>query len=111
MLCAFQLEAASMDPVVPPGSIVVIATEDKDPERLVDVIVAAREWNALKLFWLQKHKHTYKLVPERVSSENPVWDVQSSGDHSIVGRVIRWIASPPEKQPQASSVFSMFRRR
>jgi hypothetical protein len=59
---------------MPPGSIVVIDTEDKDPEGLIDAIVAARDWNALKLFWLQKHKDSYRLVPERVTSENPVWE-------------------------------------
>jgi SOS-response transcriptional repressor LexA len=54
-LCAFEAEAATMDPIVPSGSIVIIDTSDTNLDALTDAMVAARDWRSLKLFWLQKH--------------------------------------------------------
>ena len=84
-----------MAPVVGDGYIVIVDVSRRDPKKLVERMVAAREGDGVTIKWLRRDGDTYLLVPQHVTPRHQVRIMRQEGDFSIVGEVIKWIGQPP----------------
>jgi len=94
-LYAVKVAGESMAPIINDGYIVIINTSQRDPKRLIERMVAAREGDGVTIKWLRKDGDIYMLVPQHVSPRYQVRVMRPEGDFSIVGAVVRWIGEPP----------------
>lgn len=93
-LFALRVAGDSMAPIIGDGYIVIVDTSRRDPRKLVERMVAAREGDGVTIKWLRKDGSTYLLVPQHVSPRIPVRIMRAEGDFSIVGEVVKWIGQP-----------------
>lgn len=96
-LVAIEATGDSMAPIIPQGSIVIVDTSQKDPDTLVDTMVATREWNGITIKWLKRKGDIFVLLPERRTLMESAKVLRPKGDFSIAGAVVKWIASPIRK--------------
>jgi SOS-response transcriptional repressor LexA len=101
-ITAIKVEGDSMSPVLEPGYIVLVDTSQKDPKRLVNQMVAARDDEGVTIKWLRKQperkgaEEMYILLPNHTSLRHPVRVITPGSESvSIVGKVVKWIGEPP----------------
>lgn len=94
-LYALRVAGDSMSPVIGDGYIVIVDVSKRDPKKLVEHMVAAREGDGVTIKWLRRDGDTYLLVPQHVTPRHPVRIMRAEGNFSIVGEVIKWIGEPP----------------
>lgn len=92
---AVIVSGESMAPIINNGYTVFIDTSRRDPKKLIEKMVAAREGDGVTIKWLRKDGDVYMLVPQHVSPRYPVRVMRPEGDFSIVGEVLKWIGEPP----------------
>jgi SOS-response transcriptional repressor LexA len=85
----------SMSPIVPNGSIVIVNVEARDPEKLMNRMVAARDDHGVTIKWLRRTGSIFALQPENSCSDFPLAYLKPHGDFTIVGEVVKWIGGPP----------------
>lgn len=95
-LYALHVSGDSMAPIVNDGYIVIVNTGQRDPKKLIERMVAAREGDGITIKWLRRDGDLYLLVPQHVSTRHPVRVMRPEGDFSIVGAVVKWIGEPPQ---------------
>jgi len=93
-LFALKVAGDSMTPIIGDGYIVIVDTSRRDPRKLVERMVAAREGDGITIKWLRKDGDTYMLVPQHISPRIQVRVMRAEGNFSIVGEVIKWIGQP-----------------
>lgn len=93
-LFALRIVGDSMAPVIGDGYIVIVDVSKRDPKKLVEHMVAAREGDGITIKWLRRDGNTFLLVPQHVTPRHPVRVMRAEGSFSIVGEVIRWIGAP-----------------
>jgi SOS-response transcriptional repressor LexA len=92
---ALKIMGDSMSPMISPDTIVLVDVAQRDAEKLVGRMVAAREGDGVTIKWLRKDQDIYMLVPQYASLRHPVRIIRPEGDFSIVGVVVKWIGEPP----------------
>ena len=95
-LFALKIVGDSMAPVIGDGYIVVVDVSKRDPRKLIEHMVAAREGNGITIKWLRRDGDTFLLVPQHVTPRHQVRVMRAEGDFSIVGEVIKWIGQPAQ---------------
>ncbi|MDR3797982.1 MAG: helix-turn-helix transcriptional regulator [Terracidiphilus sp.] len=75
--------------------IAIVDVSRKDPDRLYKGVIAARTPTGIEPMALQKDRETYFLVPIGEPSSSILEPLQSSGNWSIVGKILRWIGEAP----------------
>jgi SOS-response transcriptional repressor LexA len=83
-----------MSPIIGDGYIVIIDTSRRDPKKLIERMVAAREGDGVTIKWLRSDNGTFLLVPQHVTPRHQVRVMRADGDFSIVGEVVKWIGQP-----------------
>lgn len=99
-ITAIPVVGDSMSPILDDGYIVLVDTSAKDPKRLVNQMVAARDEVGVTIKWLRREKvrgeEIYMLVPNHTSIRHPIRVIaEGSETVSIVGKVVKWIGEPP----------------
>ena len=95
-LYAIRISGDSMSPAVCDGFICIIDVQQRDPKKLVERMVAARDTDGVTIKWLRSDGDQYLLVPNNVSPRYPVRIMREEGDFSVVGRVVKWIGEPQQ---------------
>jgi hypothetical protein len=86
----------SFQPAFIPGDLIVFVDISKtDRDRLVDAIVAVRAPAGPELRQLRKYGYTYMLLPLREHQPHEAHEVRSTGNWSIIGKVLKWIGDAP----------------
>ena len=93
-LYAVRVAGDSMSPILNDGYVVLIDTTQRDPKKLVEKMVAAREGDGVTIKWLRHADGVYMLQPQHSSARHQVRVMKSESDHSIVGAVVMWIGQP-----------------
>jgi SOS-response transcriptional repressor LexA len=94
-LYALKVRGESMAPIINDGNVVIVNIRQRDPAKLVERMVCAREGDFVTVKWLRRDGNTYLLVPQHTSPAYPVRIMRRVGDFSIVGEVVKWIGYPP----------------
>lgn len=94
-LYALRISGDSMSPILNDGYVVIIDTAQRDPARVINRMVAAREDEGITIKWLRSQDEVMMLVPQHVSLRHPVRVLRAEGNFSIVGVVVKWIGEPP----------------
>ncbi len=97
-ITAIKVVGDSMSPILEEGYIVLVDTNDRDPKRLINQMVAARDEDGVTIKWLRRgdRKDVFLLVPQHTSVRHPVrLLVEGSAEVEVVGRVLKWIGEPP----------------
>jgi SOS-response transcriptional repressor LexA len=95
-ITAIKVVGDSMAPILDEGYIVLVDTSDRDPKKLVNQMVAARDDEGVTIKWLRKQKDLFLLVPQHTSVRHQVRVITPGSDSvSIVGKVVKWIGEPP----------------
>ena len=97
-LVGLKVKGDSMSPILEDGYIVLVDVSQRDPEKLIDRIVAASNGDGVTLKWLRRYEDTYMLVPQNASSRHPVRIIRGHGDWSIIGEVVKWIGALAPKR-------------
>ena len=93
---AVKIQGDSMSPILESGHIVLIDVSHRDPARLVNRMVAARNSEGITVKWLRNGgKDVYLLVPQQPSQAHQIQVMRAEGDWSVVGEVVKWIGEPP----------------
>ena len=87
-LCAIRVAGDSMKPITNESTIAILDTLQKSPRLLVNKMVAVREGNEISIRWLRQDGKLYLLAPQQESLTNPIRQLRSEGDFSIVGAVV-----------------------
>jgi SOS-response transcriptional repressor LexA len=95
-LFAVRVTGDSMAPVILDGFLVIVDTGSRDPSRLVEQMVVARDDDGVTVKWLRRDGDLYLLVPQHTSPLYPVRILRLSEGHGIVGSVVMWIGEPPK---------------
>jgi SOS-response transcriptional repressor LexA len=95
-LVALKVSGDSMAPFIETGYIVLVDTSEREPKRLVNTMVAARESDGVTIKWLRREGSQFMLVPQHTSLRHPVRLVGPDKDVSIIGKVIKWLGEPPK---------------
>ena len=86
----------SFQPAFIPGDLIVFVDISKtDRDRLVGAIVAVRAPTGPELRQLRRYGATYMLLPLREHAPNEAHEVRSTGNWSIIGKVLKWIGDAP----------------
>ena len=93
-LFALKVSGESMAPIIHNGYLVFVDTSKRDPKKLVERMVAAREGDGVTIKWLRRDGDTFLLVPQHTSPLYPVRVMRAEGDFSIVGEVVKWVGQP-----------------
>lgn len=72
----------------------VIDTAQREPKRLVDKIVAARDGDGVTIKHLRRTGETFVLSAYNQQSSFPVTIFDEASGYSIVGVVTNWISFP-----------------
>ncbi|MEZ2347406.1 S24 family peptidase [Terriglobus sp. RCC_193] len=95
-LFGVPIEGDSMSPVLETGYIAIVDINRRDPKKLQNRMVAARdEDGGVTIKWLRYQDPMYLLVPQNTSQRHPVYIVREGDQVSIVGEVVMWIGKPP----------------
>lgn len=81
-----------MQPLISDGSIVLIDTAQREPKRLVNKIVAARDGEGITIKHLRQDGDTYMLVAFNQQSSFPATVFDEEHGYAIVGVVLNSIA-------------------
>jgi len=95
-LVGIKVAGDSMSPILESGYIAITDVSQRDPAKLVNRMVAARDEDGVTIKWLRKQKVSlYLLVPQNTSPRHPVRILDAGDNWSIVGKVVKWIGEPP----------------
>jgi transcriptional regulator with XRE-family HTH domain len=95
-LICFRVSGESMSPTLEDGYIVVVDTAQRDPKKLVQRMVAARDQEGgVTVKWLREAGGMYLLVPQKTSPRFEVSMVSEESGWGIIGAVIHWMGFPP----------------
>jgi SOS-response transcriptional repressor LexA len=93
---AIRVTGDSMSPILEDGYIVLVDTTQRDPKKLVNEMVAARDSEGGVTFkWLRKMKNVYVLMPNHTSIRHDPIVIDSDDDYAVVGRIVHFIGQPP----------------
>jgi SOS-response transcriptional repressor LexA len=93
---AIRVTGDSMSPILEDGYIVLVDTTQRDPKKLVNEMVAARDSEGGVTFkWLRKMKNVYVLMPNHTSLRHDPIVIDSDDDYAVVGRIVHFIGQPP----------------
>lgn len=96
---AIKVTGDSMSPTLEEGFIVFIDLSQKDPKRLVNEMVAARDGEGgVTIKWLRKVGNYFMLVPQHTSQRHQPQMIETDDDWAIIGRVIKWVGEPPKSR-------------
>jgi SOS-response transcriptional repressor LexA len=95
-IIAMRVKGDSMAPIILDGHIVLVDVSERDPKKLIEQMVAAREDNGVTIKWLRKDGPLFMLVPQHTSKRHPVRIMKPSDDFAIVGKVVMWLGMPPK---------------
>jgi len=98
-LCAVTVSGSSMEPIINNQSIVIIDTLHKHPRDLVGSMVAIRHTSGVAVKWLRRNANVYLLMPQQASADDPVIVLRPKSDLSVIGKVVKWIGTPPTAEP------------
>lgn len=96
-LFGLKVTGDSMAPIIEEGYIVVVDTSQRDPKKLVNKMVAARDGDGVTIKWLRRDVGLYLLIPQNVSPRHQVRVLSSDSGFGIVGEVVKWIGQPARK--------------
>ena len=94
-LCAVTVSGSSMEPIINDQSIVIIDTLHKHPRDLVGSMVAVHHSGGVAAKWLRRNANVYLLMPQQASADDPVIVLRPKSDVSVIGKVVKWIGTPP----------------
>lgn len=95
-LFGVPIDGDSMSPVLETGYVAVVDINRRDPKKLQNRMVAARdEDGGVTIKWLRYQEPMYLLVPQNTSLRHPVRIIREGDEVSIVGEVVMWIGKPP----------------
>jgi repressor LexA len=89
-----RVRGNSMWPIIDEGFIVLVDTSQRDPKRLIDNIVAAREGDGVTIKYLKKRDRSFILTSAHPSPAHPTIVLTPDKDVAIIGKVIKWIGQP-----------------
>lgn len=91
-----RVSGRSMYPVLDDGYIVAIDTAQRDPDRLVEKMVAAQHRDeGVTIKWLRRVSGEWILLPQHTSPDYPLIVISPASGWRIIGRVIWWLAEAP----------------
>lgn len=96
-LFALKIKGDSMAPIIDDGYIVIVDTGQRDPKKLLNRMVAARDGDGVTIKWLRRDVGVYLLLPQNISPRHQVRVLSSDAGHGIVGEVVKWIGEPSRK--------------
>lgn len=96
-ITALKVKGDSMSPIIEEGYIVLVDTSQRDPNKLINEMVAAREDGGVTIKWLRKAGKFFHLMPQHTSVRHPVRIIAPGDDFGIVGKIIKWIGEPQKK--------------
>jgi len=91
---ALKVSGDSMAPIIEEGYTVFVDTAKRDPKKLVNKMVAARDGEGVTIKWLRRDVGLYLLVPHNVTPRHPVRVLNSEPGWGIVGEVVKWVGQP-----------------
>ncbi len=94
-LYAIKVDGDSMSPILESGYIAIVDVTQRDPKKIINRMVAARERDGVTIKWLRHQDGLYLLVPQHTSQDHPVRVMREEGEWSIAGVVVKWIGQPP----------------
>lgn len=94
-LCAVMVSGSSMEPIINDQSIVIVDTLHKHPRDLVGSMVAVHHSGGVAVKWLRRNANVYLLMPQQASADDPVIVLRPKSDLSVIGKVVKWIGTPP----------------
>jgi SOS-response transcriptional repressor LexA len=100
-LCAVVVSGSSMEPIINDQSVVIIDTLHKHPRDLVGSMVAVRQNDGVAVKWLRRNANVYLLMPQQASADDPVIVLRPKSDLSVIGKVVKWIGTPPATEPRS----------
>lgn len=100
-LCAVMVSGSSMEPIINDQSIVIIDTLHKHPRDLVGSMVAVHHSGGVAVKWLRRNANVYLLMPQQASADDPVIVLRPKSDLSVIGKVVKWIGTPPAAEPRS----------
>jgi SOS-response transcriptional repressor LexA len=92
---ALRVSGDSMSPIIEEGYVVLVDISQRDPTKLVNEMVLAREGDGVTIKWLRRVNKMYQLVPQHTSLRHQVKILMPEEDAGIVGKVLKWIGEPP----------------
>ncbi|MCU1308251.1 MAG: putative prophage repressor, partial [Acidobacteriaceae bacterium] len=95
-IVALKVKGDSMSPLILENHVVFVDVNDRDPRRLVEKMVAARDDGGVTIKWLRQDGAQFVLVPQHTAKRNRVRVFKAEDDVGIVGRVVKWIGEPPK---------------
>lgn len=92
---AIKITGDSMSPILEDGYVVAIDTADRDPKKLLNRMVAARDpEGGVTIKWLRKVGNDVMLIAQHTSPRyNPIFLNREPG-WAIIGKVLFWIGRP-----------------
>jgi len=90
-----KMKGASMEPLIPDGSLVVVDTLDRDPAD--GMIFAIRAKNNCVIRRLSLQKDAMHFLPERPSSTNRPFHFNKRAENPIIGKAI-WVFNKLKKR-------------
>lgn len=102
MIRAIRIEDSAVSPLAEGEIIVLVDISRRDPDRMVDRIVAIQTGEGVRLSRLRKLDSTYILNPLKDGSNQSPRILKLHGENSIVGQVVKWICDA-EPQPTSES--------
>jgi transcriptional regulator with XRE-family HTH domain len=97
-----NLSLPAVSPLAEGEIIVLVDISRRDPDRMVDRIVAIQTGEGVRLSRLRKLDSTYILNPLKDGSNQSPRILKLHGENSIVGQVVKWICDA-EPQPTSES--------
>jgi SOS-response transcriptional repressor LexA len=94
-ITAFHVKGNAMAPYIHDGYIVLVDETQRDPGKLVNKMIAARDDEGVSVKWLRQDVGYYLLVPERVTAKTPVRVLKKEDGWGILGAVVKLLGDPP----------------
>lgn len=91
---AVRLRESPISPVVAGEYLAILDVSRRDPDRLVDCVVATRTPDGIAARWLRKDADVYFLQSVNDLSAPPRV-LRHDGEDSIVGQILKWIGDAP----------------
>jgi SOS-response transcriptional repressor LexA len=93
-IVAVKVSGDSMAPIVDDGYMVFVDISKREPDKLINKMVAASDADGVTIKWLRRDLGHYLLVPHNVSQRHPVRVLNTQAGWGIVGEVVKWIGQP-----------------
>lgn len=92
-MAAFNVEDDSMAPLLEPNFTVFVDISKRDPKKLLDKMVLAKDDEGVKIRWLIRDLGMYLLMPQD-TQRHRMTELNTQKSHCVVGEVVKYIGHP-----------------